>query len=61
ALDARQWVDRMPLLLLIVCSISLFIYPWHFYEVVRSTVEPMVDRINHVAPLITQNTQGLLP
>ena len=61
ALDARQWVDRMPLLLLIVCSISLFIYPWHFYEVVRSTVEPMVDRINHVAPLITQNTKGLLP
>ena len=61
ALDARQWVDRMPLLLLIVCSITLFIYPWHFYEVVRSTVEPMVDRINHVAPLITQNTQGLLP
>jgi NADH-quinone oxidoreductase subunit M len=61
AADARQWVDRMPLLLLIVCSISLGIFPGHFYEVVRSTVEPMINRINHVAPLITQNTQGLFP
>ncbi len=59
--DARQWVDRVPLLLLIACSIILGIFPGHFYEVVRSTVEPMVDRINHVAPLITQNAQGFLP
>jgi NADH-quinone oxidoreductase subunit M len=61
AADAKQWVDRMPLLLLIACSITLGIFPGHFYDVVRSTVEPMIDRINHVAPLITQNTQGLLP
>jgi NADH-quinone oxidoreductase subunit M len=61
AADAKQWVDRMPLLLLIACSITLGIFPGHFYDVVRSTVEPMIDRINHVAPLITQNAQGLLP
>jgi NADH-quinone oxidoreductase subunit M len=61
AADARQWVDRLPLLLLIVFSVGFFIYPWHFYDVVRSTVEPMIDRINHVAPLITHNTQGFLP
>jgi len=61
ATDAKQWVDRMPLLLLIACSITLGIFPGHFYEVVRSTVEPMIDRINHVTPLITQSTQGLLP
>ena len=61
AVDAKQWVDRMPLLLLIVCSIALGIFPGHFYDVVRSTVEPMVNRINHVVPLITQNTQGLFP
>jgi len=54
-------VDRMPLLLLIACSIILGIFPGHFYDVVQSTVEPMVDRINQVAPLVTQNTQGLLP
>ena len=59
--DARNWVDRMPLLLLIACSISLGIFPGHFYEVVRSTVEPMVDRITLVVPLITQNTQTLFP
>jgi NADH-quinone oxidoreductase subunit M len=61
AADAKQWVDRMPLLLLIACSITLGIFPGHFYDVVRSTVEPMIDRINHMAPLITQNTQGPFP
>lgn len=58
--DARHWVDRMPLLLLIACSIILGIFPGHFLEVVGSTVGPMLERINHVTPLITQNTQGLL-
>ena len=61
AADAKNWVDRMPLLLLIACSIILGIFPGHFYDVVRSTVEPMIDRINQVAPLVTQNTQGLFP
>ncbi|MCA9471761.1 MAG: NADH-quinone oxidoreductase subunit M [Nitrospirales bacterium] len=62
--DARSFVDRMPLILLIVCSVSLGIFPGHFYEVVRSTVEPMLDRINQVAPVVsqvTQHSQGLLP
>jgi len=61
ATDAKHWVDRMPLLLLIACSIILGIFPGHFYDVVRSTVEPMVDRITQVAPLVTQHTQGLFP
>ena len=61
AADAKHWVDRMPLLLLIACSITLGIFPGHFYEVVRATVEPMLDRINQVAPLITQTSSGLLP
>ena len=59
--DTRHFVDRLPLILLIVCSITLGIFPNHFYEVVRSTVEPMLDRINQVTPLITQNSSGLLP
>lgn len=59
--DARHWVDRMPLLLLIACSIVLGIFPGHFYDVVRSTVEPMVDRITHMAPLVTHHTEGPLP
>ena len=59
--DARGIVDRLPLLLMIGTSIAFGIMPVHFYNVVRSTVEPMLDRINQVAPLITQNSTGLLP
>ena len=46
---------------MIGCSIFFGIFPMHFYNVVRSTVVPMLDRINQVAPMITQNTTGLLP
>ena len=49
AVDANGFVNRMPLLLMIFCSISLGIFPGHFYDVVRSTVEPMLNRINQVA------------
>jgi len=59
--DAVGIVDRLPLLLMIGTSIAFGIMPVHFYNVVRSTVEPMLDRINQVAPLITQNSTGLLP
>ena len=59
--DTSQWVDRMPLLLMIATSIFFGIFPMHFYNVVRSTVEPMLDRINQVAPVIAQNAQGILP
>lgn len=59
--DTKAFVDRLPLLLMIFFSISLGIFPGHFYNVVRSTVEPLLDRINQVAPLITQNSTGLLP
>ena len=53
AADAVQSVDRMPLLLMIACSIIFGIFPGHFYDVVRSAVEPMIARINHVVPLIS--------
>ena len=59
--DTSQWVDRMPLLLMITASIFFGIFPMHFYHVVRSTVEPMLDRINQVAPAIAQNTAGIFP
>jgi len=61
ARDTVQWVDRMPLLLMITASIFFGIFPMHFYNVVRSTVEPMLDRINQVAPAIAQNTSGIFP
>ncbi len=59
--DAKTWIDRMPLILLIACSIILGLFPGHFYDVVRSTVEPMVDRITQGTPLVTHNIKGLLP
>jgi len=59
--DTSEWVDRMPLLLMISASIFFGIFPMHFYNVVRSTVEPMLDRINQVAPAIAQNTAGIFP
>jgi NADH-quinone oxidoreductase subunit M len=61
AQDAKAFVDRLPLLIMIFFSISLGIFPGHFYNVVYSTVEPLLNRINQVAPLITQNSTGLLP
>ncbi len=54
ARDMTQWVDRMPLLVMIGCSIFFGIFPMHFYHIVRSTVVPMVDRIHQLAPLVTQ-------
>lgn len=59
--DTSQWVDRMPLLLMIATSIFFGIFPMHFYYMVRSTVEPMLDRINQVGPAIAQSTAGIFP
>ncbi|RMH08084.1 MAG: NADH-quinone oxidoreductase subunit M [Nitrospirae bacterium] len=57
--DAVGVVNRLPLLLMIGCSIFFGIFPVHFYNIVRSTVEPLLNRIHHVAPLISQ--QNLFP
>ncbi|MEC4673055.1 MAG: NADH-quinone oxidoreductase subunit M [Nitrospirota bacterium] len=59
--DTRQWVDRLPLLIMISTSIFFGIFPMHFYEIVRSTVVPMLDRINQVAPVVAQHSTGLVP
>ncbi len=57
--DATRWVDRLPLLVMIGCSIFFGIFPMRFYHLVQSTVVPMVDRIHHVAPLVTRHAAGL--
>ncbi len=57
--DMTGWVDRLPLLIMIGCSIFFGIFPMHFYHIVRSAVVPMLDRINQAAPLVTQNAAGL--
>jgi NADH-quinone oxidoreductase subunit M len=52
--DAVAFVDRMPLLLMITCSISFGILPGRFYDVIRSGVDPLIARITHVAPLASE-------
>jgi NADH-quinone oxidoreductase subunit M len=55
--DAITFVDRFPLLLMIACSISFGIFPGHFYDVIRSSVDPLLARIVTVTPLVSQVVQ----
>ena len=57
--DAVAMVDRLPLLLMIACSIAFGIFPGHFYDVIRSGVDPLVTRIMAVAPLASENRETL--
>ncbi|MDA2910630.1 NADH-quinone oxidoreductase subunit M [Nitrospiraceae bacterium AH_259_D15_M11_P09] len=59
--DAVSVVDRLPLLLMIACTISFGIFPGHFYDVIRTGVEPLIARITEVAPLISQHSGGVMP
>jgi NADH-quinone oxidoreductase subunit M len=49
--DTVSVVDRLPLLLMIACSIGFGIFPGHFYRVIRSGVDPLIARITAVSPL----------
>jgi len=57
--DAVTTVDRLPLLLMIACSISFGIFPGHFYNVIRAGVDPLVARITQVVPLTSQPSKEL--
>ncbi len=54
--DAVAVVDRMPLLLMIMVSVSFGIFPGHLYSVVRSGVDPLIARITRVVPVAEQPT-----
>lgn len=56
--DAVAFVDRMPLLLMIATSIFFGIFPGHFYQIIRSGVDPLIARITEVVPL---KAEGLSP
>ena len=49
-------VDRMPLLVMIMVSVSFGIFPGHLYSVVRSGVDPLIARITKVVPVAEQPT-----
>jgi len=57
--DAVTTVDRLPLLLMIGCSIVFGIFPGHFYDVIRSSVDPLLARIVVVAPLAAEDGDEL--
>lgn len=58
--DAVAVVDRMPLLLMIMVSVSFGIFPGHLYSVVRSGVDPLIARITRVVPVAEQPTHSPL-
>ena len=49
--DAVTVIDRLPLLVMIMVSISFGIFPGHLYSVVRSGVDPLIARITKVVPV----------
>jgi len=52
--DAGLWYDRLPLILMIACSLFYGLFPTRFVEVIQSGVVPLLDRIQSAAPLLTQ-------
>ena len=61
ASDTVAWVDRVPLLTMIACSVGYGIFPVHFYHVIRSGVDPLLARITEITPLLSQQGGGFLP
>ncbi|MBM4124259.1 MAG: NADH-quinone oxidoreductase subunit M [Nitrospira sp.] len=57
--DAVAMVDRLPLLLMITCSITFGIFPGHFYNVIRAGTDPLIARITQVVPMAAQNGDAL--
>ncbi|GKS56596.1 NADH dehydrogenase subunit M [Nitrospira sp.] len=57
ARDAVSFVDRLPFVLMMGCSIWFFLSPGHFYSVVRAGVDPLVARITKVVPVV-ENQDG---
>jgi NADH-quinone oxidoreductase subunit M len=53
--DTVSIVDRLPLLLMIACSIGFGIFPGHFYRVIRSGVDPLIARITAVVPVSAES------
>ncbi len=54
AQDAKLWHDRLPLALMIACSLFYGLFPSQFIYVIRSGVIPLLDRIHQVSPQVSQ-------
>ena len=58
--DARGWVDRLPLLILIACSVVAGIFPGRLLNVIRSGVDPILARIIEASPVL-MNAGQVIP
>jgi NADH-quinone oxidoreductase subunit M len=59
--DARSWVDRAPLLIMIFSSIYFGIFPGRMLDVIRSGVDPILARIIEVSPIVIEAGGAVLP
>jgi NADH-quinone oxidoreductase subunit M len=59
--DARDWYDRLPLLVMIFSSVLFGIFPGRMLNVIRSGVDPILARIVEVAPMAVQAGGALVP
>lgn len=50
AKDVVHWVDRLPMLIMILVSLVFGIFPTHLINVIQSGVIPLVMRVSGVAP-----------
>jgi NADH-quinone oxidoreductase subunit M len=57
--DARSWVDRVPLLIMMGTSIYFGIFPGALLQVIRAGVDPILAKIIEVAPIAVQVGSGL--
>ena len=57
--DHSPVVDRLPLVVMMACSIYFGIFPSHFIDVITSGVAPLVAKIQSGAMMISQSGAGL--
>ena len=59
--DAQGFVDRLPLLVMIFCSVTFGIFPGLMLRIIRSGVDPILARIIEIAPVVTQVGSAVIP
>ena len=57
--DASPLIDRLPLLLMVACSLYFGLFPSHFIRVIEGGVGPILAKIQGAAPMIVQGGSGL--
>ena len=56
--DAGPFVDRLPLVIMMACSLYFGLFPSQFIHVISSGVEPLVAKIQGVAEVVSLPPSG---